>query len=188
MAWVPSYDEARSLLAKYNKEPFHITHGETVSGVLRVFSRSMDPGREDFWAAAGLLHDLDFELYPERHCVAVREILQPLDIDPEMLHAIVSHGWGMTGGDAEPSSDMEKVLYAVDELTGLIGAAVRMRPSGSVTDLELKSLKKKFKSPSFAAGCSRETIQRGADMLGWTLDELMERTIEAMRELEQEGM
>jgi len=184
MAWVPTYDEARCLLMEYNKEPFHISHGETVSGVLRVFAREMDPGREDFWAIAGLLHDLDFEMYPERHCVAVREILQPKDIDPEMLHAIVSHGWGMTGGDVEPVSGMEKVLYAVDELTGLIGAAVKMRPSGSAMDLEVSSLRKKFKSPSFAAGCSRDTIQRGADMLGWTLDALMERTIQAMREIE----
>jgi len=185
MAWVPTDDEARALLMEYNKEPFHISHGETVSGVLRVFAREIDPGREDFWATVGLLHDLDFEMYPERHCVAVREILAPKDMDPEMLRAIVSHGWAMTGGDVEPVSEMEKVLYAVDELTGLIGAAVKMRPSGSAMDLEVSSLRKKFKSPSFAAGCSRETIQRGADMLGWTLDDLMERTILAMREIEQ---
>ena len=187
MAWIPTYDEALVLLKAYNQEPFHIGHGETVSGVLRVFAREMDPGREDYWAVVGLLHDLDFEQYPDRHCVAVRELLEPKDIDTDLLNAIVSHGWGMTGADVEPSLPMEKALYAVDELTGLIGAAVRMRPSGSVMDLELKSLKKKFKSPSFAAGCSRETIQKGADYLGWTLDELMEKTIAAMRELEQAG-
>lgn len=187
MAWIPTYDEAMTLLKEYNREPFHIQHGETVSGVLRVFAREMDPGREAYWAVVGLLHDLDFEQYPDRHCVAVREILAPKDIDPDLLRAIVSHGWGMTGGDVAPELPMEKVLYAVDELTGLIGAAVKMRPSGSVMDLELKSLKKKFKTASFAAGCSRETIQRGADMLGWTLDELVEKTILAMRELEQAG-
>ena len=186
MAWIPTYDEAYTLLKEYNDEPFHLLHGETVSGVLGVFAREMDPGREDFWAVVGLLHDLDFERYPERHCVAVREILGPKDIDPEMLRAIVSHGFGMTEGDVEPESMMEKVLFAVDELTGLIGATVKMRPSGSVMDLELKSLKKKFKTTSFAAGCSRETIAQGADRLGWMLDELMERTIAAMRVLEQE--
>lgn len=184
MAWIPTRDEAWALVTEYNQEPFHRQHAETVGGVLRIFAREMDPGREDYWEAVGLLHDLDFERYPDRHCVAVREILAPMDIDPAMLGAIVSHGWGMTDGDVEPSLPMEKALYATDELTGLIGAAVKMRPSGSAMDLEVKSLKKKFKSPSFAAGCSRETIQRGADMLGWTLDDLMEKTILAMRELE----
>lgn len=187
MAWIPTYDEALALVEKHNQEPFHRMHARTVSGVLRIFARELDPGREDYWAVVGLLHDLDFEEQPERHCVAVREMLLPLDIDPGLLDSIVSHGWGMTDGDVEPAHVMEKALYAVDELTGLIGAAVKMRPSGSAMDLELKSLKKKFKSPSFAAGCSRETIQRGADMLGWPLDTLMDRTILAMRELEQEG-
>ncbi len=184
MAWIPTYDEALALVREYNQEPFHILHAETVSFVCRVFARELDPGREEYWAVVGLLHDLDFEQYPDRHCVAVREILAPRDIDPALLDAIVSHGWGMTGGDVEPSSMMEKALYAADELTGLIGAAVRMRPSGSAADLEVKSLMKKFKSPSFAAGCSRETIQRGADMLGWSLDVLMDKTILAMREME----
>jgi predicted hydrolase (HD superfamily) len=187
MSWMPTYEEAHALLEKHNKEPFHITHGETVSFVLRVFARELDPGREEFWAVVGLLHDLDFEEQPERHCVAVREMLEPLDIDPELLHAIVSHGHGMTGADVAPESVMEKALYAADELTGLIGAAVKMRPSGSAMDLEVKSLKKKFKTVSFAAGCSRDTIQRGADMLGWPLDQLMEKTILAMREMEQAG-
>lgn len=185
MSWIPTYDEAFALLREYNQEPFHLLHGETVSGVLRYFARELDPEREEYWAVVGLLHDLDFEKYPERHCVAVREILQPKDIDPAMLDAIVSHGWCMTGADVEPTLPMEKVLFAVDELTGLIGAAVKMRPSGSARDLEVKSLMKKFKSPSFAAGCSREAIQKGADMLNWPLDILMEKTILAMRELEK---
>lgn len=187
MAWTPIYDEALALLKAYNQEPFHIRHGETVSFVLRVFARELDPDREEYWAVVGLLHDLDFEQYPDRHCVAVRELLAPREFNPEMLDSIVSHGWGMTEGDVEPKAEMEKVLYAVDELTGLIGAAARMRPSGSVMDMELKSLKKKFKTPSFAAGCSRETILKGADMLGWTLDMLMEKTLHAMREMEKAG-
>ncbi len=186
MAWLPTYDEAMELLREYNEEPFHIAHAKTVSGVLRIFARDMDPGREDYWAIVGLLHDLDFEKFPQRHCVAVREILAPKGIDPALLDAIVSHGWGMTGADVEPKLPMEKALYAADELTGLIGAAVKMRPSGSAMDLEVSSLRKKFKSPSFAAGCSRETIARGAEMLGWSLDELMGKTIWAMRELERE--
>ena len=187
MAWIPTYDEALTLLQSYNQEPFHLAHARTVSGVLRIFAREMDPGREDYWAVVGLLHDLDFERFPDRHCVAVREILEPLDIEPAMLRAIVSHGWGMTGADVEPELPMEKALFAVDELTGLIGAAVKMRPSGSVMDLEVKSLEKKFKSPSFAAGCSREVIASGAERLGWTLEELMEKTILAMREMESQG-
>lgn len=186
MAWIPTYDEAMALLRQYNSEPFHLAHAETVSGVMRVFAAEIDPGHETYWAVVGLLHDLDFERFPDRHCVAVRELLEPLDIDPAMLGSIVSHGWGMTAGDVEPSLPMEKVLFAVDELTGLIGATVKMRPSGSVMDLEVKSLKKKFKTPSFAAGCSRETIQQGADRLGWPLETLMQKTIDAMRVLEQE--
>ncbi len=185
MAWIPTFDEAYALLREYNQEPFHITHGETVSGIMRVFARELDPEREEYWALVGLLHDLDFEQFPERHCVAIREILEPRGIDPAMLDAIVSHGWGMTEGNVEPKLLMEKVLFATDELTGLIGAAVKMRPSGSAMDLEVKSLLKKFKSPSFAAGCSRECIQKGADMLGWPLETLMDKTILAMRELEQ---
>ena len=187
MSWIPTYDEAYQLMAEHNREPFHRQHAEVVSFVLRVFARELDPGREDYWAVVGLLHDLDFEEHPDRHCVAVREIVAPLDMDPALVDAIVSHGWAMTGGDVEPSSMMEKALYAADELTGLIGAAVKMRPSGSANDLEVKSLMKKFKSPSFAAGCSRETIARGAEMLGWPLEALMEKTILAMREMEAAG-
>lgn len=185
MAWIPTCDEAYALLTEYNKEPFHIAHSQTVSGVLRYFAREMDPEREEYWAVVGLLHDLDFEQYPQRHCVAVRELLEARDVDPALIDSIVSHGWGMTGADVEPKLPMEKVLFAVDELTGLIGAAVKMRPSGSAMDLEVKSLKKKFKTPSFAAGCSRDVIAQGADALGWSLDELMEKTILAMRVLEQ---
>lgn len=185
MAWIPTYDEALGLLSEFNKEPFHILHGKTVSGVLRVFARELDKEREEYWAVVGLLHDLDFEMYPERHCVAVREMLAGRDVDEGLLRSIVSHGYGMTEADVEPTLLMEKVLFAVDELTGLIGAAARMRPSGSCADMELSSLKKKFKQPSFAAGCSRDTIKKGADMLGWTLDELLERTLLAMREVER---
>ncbi|GHU82974.1 hydrolase [Clostridia bacterium] len=187
MPWIPTYDEAYALLEQYNQEPFHLTHAKVVSGVLRIFAREIDPGREAYWAVVGLLHDLDFERYPDQHCVAVRALLEPLDVDPALVGAIVSHGWGLTEATAEPLLPMEKVLFAVDELTGLIGAAARMRPSGSVQDMELKSLQKKFKSPAFAAGCSRETIQLGADRLGWPLETLMEKTLEAMRELEREG-
>ena len=148
------------------------------------FAKQLDPDHVEYWAAVGMLHDLDYEEQPERHCVAVREMLAPLDADPAFVRAIVCHGWGLTGADVEPELPMEKVLFAVDELTGLIGAAVKMRPSGSVQDLELKSLKKKFKSPSFAAGCNREVIAQGAERLGWTLDELLEKTILAMRAIE----
>jgi len=185
MPWTPTYDESHALLSEFNKQPFHILHGETVSGVLRHFAREYDPGREDYWAVVGLLHDLDFERHPDRHCVAVREMLAGRDMDPGLLDSIVSHGYGLTGADVEPTHIMEKILFAVDELTGLIGAAAKMRPSGSVLDMELPSLRKKFKQPSFAAGCSRDIIRQGAEQLGWTLDELMERTLLAMRTLEQ---
>ncbi len=184
MAFVPTYDEALALVKEYNQEPFHILHAETVSFVCAWFARTLDPGREDYWAVVGLLHDLDFERYPERHCVAVRELLEPKGIDPKLIDAVVSHGWGMTGGNVEPSSMMEKALFATDELTGLIGAAVKMRPSGSASDLEVKSLMKKYKSPAFAAGVSREAIAKGAEMLGWPLEVLMENTIEALRAFE----
>lgn len=184
MAWIPTYDEAMALLKEHNKEEFHVLHARTVSGVMRYFAREMDPGREEYWAVVGLLHDLDFEKFPEQHCVAVRALLSAHDAEPAMIDSIVSHGYGMTDGDVEPTKPMEKVLFAVDELTGLIGAAARMRPSGSVMDMELSSLRKKFKQPSFAAGCSRDTIRQGAERLGWTLDELMERTLLAMREVE----
>ncbi len=178
-------EEAWVLLKEYNKEEFHLKHAETVSFVMEYFAKKL--GYEDeaeFWGIVGLLHDLDFEMYPEEHCVKVQEILSERGIDEKLIHAIASHGYGMTKAAAKPEHEMEKILFATDELTGLIGAVALMRPSKSVSDLELKSLKKKFKTPNFAAGCSREAIQRGADMLGWELDDLFEQTILAMREYE----
>ena len=178
-------EQALELLKEYNKEPFHLRHALTVEAVMRWFAQELGYGGEaDFWAAAGLLHDLDFEQYPEEHCVKVREIMEARGLDPALIHAVVSHGWGMTEGDAQPEHQMEKVLFAEDELTGLIGAAALMRPSKSVQDMELSSLKKKFKDKRFAAGCSRETIQQGAELLGWELSELLERTLQAMKATE----
>ena len=178
-------EQAMNLLREYNKEPFHLRHALTVEAVMGWFARELGYGDQaDFWAAAGLLHDLDFEQYPEEHCVKVREIMEGRGLDPALIHAVVSHGWGMTEGDAQPEHQMEKVLFAVDELTGLIGAAALMRPSKSVQDMELSSLKKKFKDKRFAAGCSRETIQQGAQLLGWELSELLERTLQAMKAAE----
>lgn len=175
-------EQALELLKEYNKEPFHLRHALTVEAVMRWFAQELGYGGEaDFWAAAGLLHDLDFEQYPEEHCVKVREIMEARGLDPALIHAVVSHGWGMTEGDAQPEHQMEKVLFAVDELTGLIGAAALMRPSKSVQDMELSSLKKKFKDKRFAAGCSRDVIRTGAERLGWSLDELLEKTLEAMK-------
>ena len=187
MGHIPTPEEAKALLAQYNKEAFHIKHGEIVSGVLRYFAAEHDPGREDFWSVVGLLHDLDFEEYPEDHCIKVRSILEELGYDEALIRAVESHGWGCTDVTVQPESTMEKILYATDELTGLIGAVAIMRPSRSVDDLELKSVKKKYKTPSFAAGCSRDVIEQGAAMLGWELDDLIERTIHAMRSLNPEA-
>ncbi len=174
-------EEAWSLLTEYNKEPFHLQHAETVEGVMRWFAGELGYGDEaDFWATVGLLHDLDFEQYPDEHCRKSTEILRGRGMDERLIHAVASHGYGICS-DVEPTHPMENVLFATDELTGLIGAAARMRPSKSVQDMELKSLKKKFKDRKFAAGCSRDVIQQGADRLGWTLDELMEKTLAAMR-------
>ncbi|WP_313342391.1 hydrolase [Sedimentibacter sp.] len=178
-------EEALTLLKEYNKEEFHLKHADTVNFVMEYFAKQL--GYEDeaeFWGLVGLLHDLDFEMYPEEHCVKVQEILKEKGIDEKMINAIASHGYGLTKATQKPEHEMEKVLFAVDELTGLIGAVALMRPSKSVSDLEVKSLKKKFKTPSFAAGCSREAIQQGADMLGWELDDLFQKTILAMREYE----
>ena len=175
-------EQALSLLQKYNKEPFHILHALTMEGVMRWFAQEegQDP---DFWGLCGLLHDVDFECYPEQHCQKAPELLAEIHASPEMVHAICSHGYGLCC-DVEPVLQMEKILFAADELTGLIGAAARMRPSKSVMDMELSSLKKKFKDKKFAAGCSRDVIRTGAERLGWTLDELMEKTILAMRSCE----
>ena len=177
--------QALDLLKKYNQEPFHIQHALTVEGAMRYFANDLGFGEEvDFWAMCGLLHDVDFEQYPEQHCVKAPELLAEVNASPEMVHAICSHGYGICC-EVEPVHTMEKVLFAVDELTGLIGAAARMRPSKSVMDMELSSLKKKFKDKKFAAGCSRETITVGAERLGWSLDEILEKTILAMRSCEQ---
>ena len=182
MGKIPSMDEAWELLKQYNSDEFHLRHGQIVSGVMGYFAKEYDPEREEFWRVTGLLHDLDFEQYPEEHCKKSQEIMKELDLDETLIHATASHGYGHCV-DVKPELTMEKVLFAVDELTGLIGAVAIMRPSKSVSDLELKSVKKKFKTPSFAAGCSREVITQGAEMLGMPLDELIEKTILAMRSL-----
>ena len=177
-------NDAMALLKKYNKEPFHILHGLTVEGVMRYFAQDQGYGEEaDFWALCGLLHDVDFEVYPEEHCVKAPELLAEINAPAEMIHAVCSHAYGMSS-DVMPEHQMEKILFAVDELTGLIGAAARMRPSKSVMDMELSSLKKKYKDKKFAAGCSRDVIQEGADKLGWALDELMDKTLKAMQATE----
>ena len=178
-------EEAWDLLKEYNKDEFHLKHGETVGFVMEYFAKELGFEDEaDFWGIVGLLHDLDFEIYPEEHCVKVQEILKEKGVDEKIIHAIASHGYGLTDADVKPEHLMEKVLFATDELTGLIGAVALMRPSKSVMDLELKSLKKKFKSTGFAAGCSRDAIRTGADMLGWELDDLFQKTIMAMRAYE----
>lgn len=174
-------EEAWNLLTEYNEEEFHLQHAQTVEQTMRYFAEKLGYGDEkDFWGIVGLLHDLDFEQFPEQHCIRSQEIMRERGVDEAIIHATASHGYQITV-DIKPEHEMEKVLYAVDELTGLIGAVVLMRPSKSVQDLEVKSVKKKFKSKGFAAGCDREVIQRGADMLGLTLDELIEQTIDALR-------
>ena len=177
-------DEAYELLKKYNKEDFHLHHGRMVEGTMRYFAKKLGyADEEEFWGIVGLLHDIDFEMWPEEHCKKAPELLREAGVDEDMIHAIVSHGYGIRV-DVAPEHEMEKVLFAADELTGLIWAAAKMRPSKSTKDMELKSLKKKYKSKGFAAGCSREVIERGAEQLGWELDKLMEQTILAMRSCE----
>lgn len=179
-------EEALQLLKQHNKEPFHIQHGLTVEGAMRWFAKDQGYGaEEEFWGIVGLLHDIDFEEYPDQHCIKAPELLEEAGVGEDMIHAICSHGYELTV-DVKPEHQMEKVLYAVDELTGLIGAAALMRPSKSVQDMEVKSVRKKYKSPAFAAGCSREVIQKGADMLGWELADLIQKTIYAMRSCETE--
>ena len=181
---IPTRDEALTLLKEYNTEPFHIKHALTVEGVMRYFAEELGyTDEEEFWGIVGLLHDLDFEKHPEQHCIKEQEIMRERSLNERIIHATASHGYALTV-DIKPEHEMEKVLYAVDELTGLIGAVALMRPSKSVSDLELKSVKKKYKNLNFAAGCSREVIERGADMLGWELDDLISKTILAMRSCE----
>lgn len=174
-------EDAYTLLTEFNKEPFHLQHALTVEGVMRYFAKELGyADEEDFWGTVGLLHDLDFELYPDLHCVKCVEIMRERGLDERLIHAVASHGFGICS-EVEPEHQMEKVLFATDELTGLIGAAALMRPSKSVQDMELKSLKKKYKDKKFAAGCSRDVISKGAEMLGWELDELLGKTLDAMK-------
>ncbi|MCI8809832.1 MAG: hydrolase [Oscillibacter sp.] len=182
----PDRAAALALLRKYNHEPFHVQHGLTVESVMRWYAQELGHGEDaDFWATVGLLHDVDFEQWPEEHCKKAPELLAEIGCGEELIHAVCSHGYGLCC-DVEPTHEMEKVLFAADELTGLIGAAARMRPSKSVSDMEVSSLKKKFKDKKFAAGCSRDVIKEGAEHLGWTLEELMEKTILAMRACESQ--
>lgn len=185
---IPTPEEAFELLKAYNQGEFHLSHGKTVGGVLRYFAETLGyADQADFWETVGILHDLDFEQYPDQHCIKEQELLRAHGVDESIVHATASHGYALTV-DIKPEHEMEKVLYAVDELTGLIGAVAIMRPSKSYADLELKSVKKKYKNTNFAAGCSREVIERGAEMLGWTLDDLIERTILALRSIEENDL
>ena len=181
-----SREEAWKLLLKYNQDHFHIQHALTVEGTMKWFAKELGYGQdEEYWGIVGLLHDIDFEKYPQEHCIKAPELLREAGVGEDIIHAVCSHGYELTV-DVKPENEMEKVLYAADELTGLIGATALMRPSKSVQDMEVKSVKKKFKSVNFAAGCSREVIQKGADMLGWDLTELIQKTIYAMRSCEAE--
>lgn len=177
--------QALALLKKYNQEPFHIQHALTVEAVMRWYAKELGYGDEDFWGVCGLLHDVDYEKYPEEHCRKAPELLAEIDAEDALVHAVCSHGYGICS-DMKPEHEMEKVLFAADELTGLIGAAARMRPSRSCTDMELSSLKKKFKDKRFAAGCSRDIIRTGAEQLGWELDRLLDMTLSAMKATETE--
>lgn len=179
-------EQALELLKKYNKEAFHIQHALTVEGVMKWYAKELGYEEDaEYWGIVGLLHDIDFELYPDEHCIKAPELLRQGGVGEDIIHSVCSHGYGLTA-DIKPEHEMEKVLYAVDELTGLIWAAALIRPSKSVQDMELKSVKKKYKTASFAAGCSREVIEHGAQMLGWELDKLIQDTIYAMRSCESE--
>ena len=181
---IPSIEQARELLKKYNKGDFHLLHAEIMSGIMAYFARLYDPENESCWAVVGMLHDIDFEMYPQEHCIKCCEILRENDIDESIIRSVVSHGYDrLPWADVKPESQMEKILFATDELSGLIGACATVRPSKSVSDMELSSLKKKFKKKDFAAGCSREDILQGAQMLGVSLDELMQQTLDAMKSL-----
>ena len=179
-------EDAWKLLLKYNQDSFHIQHALTVEGVMKWYANELGYEKDaEYWGIVGLLHDIDFEQYPEAHCIKAPELLREAGVGEDIIHAVCSHGYELTV-DVKPEHEMEKVLYAVDELTGLIGAAALMRPSKSVQDMEVKSVKKKYKGKNFAAGCSREVIERGAEMLGWDLNTLIQKTIEAMRSCEAE--
>lgn len=179
-------EKAFALLKTYNQEPFHIQHALTVEGVMKWYANELGYGEDaEYWGIVGLLHDIDFEKYPQEHCIKAPELLREGGVGEDIIHAVCSHGYELTV-DIKPEHEMEKVLYAVDELTGLIGAAALMRPSKSVQDMEVKSVKKKYKSANFAAGCSREVIERGAEMLGYELSDLIQKTIYAMRSCEKE--
>jgi predicted hydrolase (HD superfamily) len=182
MSYIPTKEEAFEILKRYNKDPFHLKHGQILSGVMGYFAKEYDPENVELWQVVGMLHDLDFEEFPEAHCVKGQQLMKELDLDERIIRAAASHGYGLTV-DIKPEHFMEKLLYATDELTGLIGAVAIMRPSKSVADLELKSVLKKYKTLSFAAGCSRDVINRGAEMLEWDLSRLIESTLAAMRSL-----
>ncbi|MDD3173830.1 MAG: hydrolase [Herbinix sp.] len=185
MGKILTREEAWELLTEYNKDEFHLKHARVVEGVMKYFAKELGYGdEEEFWGIVGLLHDLDFENYPNEHCIKSQEILRDRGIDDRINRATASHGYALTV-EIKPEHEMEKVLYAVDELTGLIGAVAIMRPSKSLMDLEISSVKKKYKTPKFAAGCSREVIERGTQMLGWELEDLLQKTIYALREVEQ---
>jgi len=180
-------EEAWKLFRQYNRDPFHIQHALTVEGIMKWYAAELGHSTdEDFWGNVGLLHDIDFEEYPAEHCIKARELLAAAGAGEQFIHAVTCHGWGLTAVKDKPEHEMEKLLYAADELTGLIWAVAIIRPSGSVMDMELKSVKKKFKTPAFAAGCNREVIEKGAADLGWELDKLIEKTILAMRSCEAE--
>ena len=187
-----SKEDAAALLKKYNKDPFHIQHAFTMEAVMQWYAKELGYENDaEYWGIVGLLHDIDFELYPEEHCLKAPELLKEGGVGDDIIHAVCSHGYGITVGcgktiDVKPEHEMEKVLFAADELTGLIWAAALMRPSKSTKDMELKSLKKKYKSKGFAAGCSREVIERGADQLGWELEKLLTMTLQAMADCEDE--
>lgn len=181
-----NHDSALELLREYNKEPFHILHGLTVGSCMKWFAKELGYKEEqDFWEVCGILHDIDFEMYPEEHCRKAPELLQEAGVGEDMIHSVCSHGYGICS-EEKPEHEMEKVLFAVDELTGLIGAAALMRPSKSVADMEVSSVKKKFKDKRFAAGCSRDIIRTGAENLGWELNDLFDKTLRAMQSCETE--
>ena len=184
MSYIPNFEQALAILEKYNKEDFHLRHAKIVAGVMKWFAKIHDNEHAGFWEVVGLLHDIDFEIYPAEHCIKGEELLREEGVDESIIHATMSHGWGVAPTPHEPVHIMEKILFAVDELTGLIGAVAIMRPSKSVADLELSSVKKKFKDKKFAAGCSRDIINTGSERLGWPLDELITQTILAMRSIE----